>query len=215
MTTPDHPSRRLPDRPDLRFLKDEAKRRVKKGEFTTLAKAQLAIARQHGFASWLRLKEHIESRTTPEPEASDVSTGPAADPQQNRQRSSSVGIPKAFLRRVAHSWRSTFPFLQLVELDEIPRLPRGSNSACLDFMTQRKRAYFIQFDFCLGRRGEFSLAVTVSDDPRKSVRAPSLVAPSPTAVGSYGIGQFIGEPIRRWALVDLNAELDEFTRSLG
>lgn len=68
MATPDGPSRTLPDRPVLRFLKDEAKRRIKKGEFATLAKAQLAIAREHGFASWSRLKEHIDSIQRPEPQ---------------------------------------------------------------------------------------------------------------------------------------------------
>ncbi len=66
-TTPVPPSDRdrsaaaLPDRPNLRFLKDKAKAMVKMGDATTLAIAQLSIARAYGFASWPKLKEHIEA----------------------------------------------------------------------------------------------------------------------------------------------------------
>ncbi|PWI18248.1 hypothetical protein DI272_31975 [Streptomyces sp. Act143] len=59
----DH-SRSLPDRPSLRYLKIEAKRRLRAGEFTTLAEAQLAIAREHGAPSWAALKRIVEDRTT-------------------------------------------------------------------------------------------------------------------------------------------------------
>ncbi len=51
----------LPDRPDLRHLKDQAKDLVKSGAAATLAAAQLRIARQYGFPSWPRLKAHVES----------------------------------------------------------------------------------------------------------------------------------------------------------
>ncbi|MDQ7910982.1 serine hydrolase domain-containing protein [Phytohabitans sp. ZYX-F-186] len=54
-------SRAFPDRPSLRFLKLEAKRRLSAGEYTTLHQAQLAIAREHGLPSWTALKEHIEA----------------------------------------------------------------------------------------------------------------------------------------------------------
>ncbi|HJS96561.1 MAG TPA: ankyrin repeat domain-containing protein [Solirubrobacteraceae bacterium] len=55
--------RSLPPSPDLRHLRDEAKRRRKAGEFPSLAAAQLAIAREHGFRSWPRLKFHVEALT--------------------------------------------------------------------------------------------------------------------------------------------------------
>ncbi len=55
--------RSLPPRPDLRHLRDEAKRRRKTGEFASIARAQLAIAREYGFPSWPRLKFHIEAVT--------------------------------------------------------------------------------------------------------------------------------------------------------
>ncbi|GIH22693.1 hypothetical protein Aph01nite_10030 [Acrocarpospora phusangensis] len=54
-------SRALPDRPSLRYLKLEAKRRLSAGEFATLQLAQLAIAREHGLPSWTALKEQIEA----------------------------------------------------------------------------------------------------------------------------------------------------------
>jgi ankyrin repeat protein len=53
----------LPLRPDLRHLRDEAKRRRKAGEFPSIALAQLAVAREYGFRSWPRLKFHVEALT--------------------------------------------------------------------------------------------------------------------------------------------------------
>ena len=55
--------RSLPHRPDLRHLRDEAKRRRKAGEFPSIALAQLAVAREYGFRSWPRLKFHVEALT--------------------------------------------------------------------------------------------------------------------------------------------------------
>jgi CubicO group peptidase (beta-lactamase class C family) len=53
------PSRALPERPSLRYLKLEAKRRVCSGEYPTLHDAQLAIAREHGLRSWTGLKRLV------------------------------------------------------------------------------------------------------------------------------------------------------------
>jgi len=55
--------RTLGPRPDLRRLRDEAKARRRAGEFPALALAHLAIAREHGFASWPRLKFQVEALT--------------------------------------------------------------------------------------------------------------------------------------------------------
>jgi CubicO group peptidase (beta-lactamase class C family) len=52
-------SRSLPGRPNLRYLKLEAKRRVAAGEFPSLHDAQVAIAREHGLASWAALKQEV------------------------------------------------------------------------------------------------------------------------------------------------------------
>ncbi len=51
--------RALPSRPSLRYLKLEAKRRLRTGEFLALHEAQLAIAREHGLPSWPALKQLI------------------------------------------------------------------------------------------------------------------------------------------------------------
>jgi ankyrin repeat protein len=55
------PSRPLPDRPNLRHLKDQAKDLLQAGGAASLADAQLQIARRYGFASWPKLKAHVES----------------------------------------------------------------------------------------------------------------------------------------------------------
>ena len=55
------PKRPLPDRPNLRHLKDQAKDLLKAGTAASLADAQFQIARLYGFASWSKLKAHVES----------------------------------------------------------------------------------------------------------------------------------------------------------
>lgn len=53
--------RPLPDRPNLRHLKDQARDLLKSGSAESLADAQFKIARLYGFASWPKLKAHIDS----------------------------------------------------------------------------------------------------------------------------------------------------------
>src|SRR5215470_746168 len=53
--------RPLPDHPNLRHLKDQAKDLLKTGRVTSLAEAQFEIARLYGFASWPKLKAHVDS----------------------------------------------------------------------------------------------------------------------------------------------------------
>jgi len=53
--------RSLPDRPNLRHLRDQAKDLLKAGTAASLADAQFQIARLYGFASWPKLKVHVES----------------------------------------------------------------------------------------------------------------------------------------------------------
>jgi ankyrin repeat protein len=60
-TESDGASRPLPDRPNLRHLKDQAKDLLKAGRAAELADAQFQIARRYGFASWPKLKAHVES----------------------------------------------------------------------------------------------------------------------------------------------------------
>lgn len=51
----------LPQRPNLRHLRDQAKDLARSGAAPTLAAAQLKLARDYGFASWAKLKRHVES----------------------------------------------------------------------------------------------------------------------------------------------------------
>jgi ankyrin repeat protein len=60
-TDPNGAPRPLPDRPNLRHPKDQAKDLVKAGQASSLADAQFQIARLYGFASWPKLKAHVES----------------------------------------------------------------------------------------------------------------------------------------------------------
>ena len=53
--------RPLPDRPNLRHLKDQAKDLLKAGGAASLTDAQFKIARLYGFASWPKFKTHVES----------------------------------------------------------------------------------------------------------------------------------------------------------
>ena len=51
----------LPERPNLRQLKDQARDLVKSGGAPSLTAAQLFVARSYGFTSWPKLKAHVES----------------------------------------------------------------------------------------------------------------------------------------------------------
>jgi ankyrin repeat protein len=60
-TDPHGAPRPLPDRPNLRHLTDQAKDLLEAGAAASLADAQFQIARLYGFASWPKLKAHVES----------------------------------------------------------------------------------------------------------------------------------------------------------
>jgi len=53
--------RPLPERPNLRHLKDQARDLLKGGAAASITDAQFKIARLYGFASWPKLKAHIDS----------------------------------------------------------------------------------------------------------------------------------------------------------
>ena len=54
-------TRPLPDRPNLRHLKDQAKDLLKAGDAGSLTDAQFKTARLYGFTSWPKLKAYVES----------------------------------------------------------------------------------------------------------------------------------------------------------
>jgi ankyrin repeat protein len=65
--TPDSAPVKLPDRPNLTWLRKQAKTRLtelrRRTPDATLAEAQFEIAKQYGFSSWRALKEHLDSFT--------------------------------------------------------------------------------------------------------------------------------------------------------
>ena len=65
----------LPSRPNLEYLRKLAKERLKESRredpSARLADAQLVVAREHGFASWRKLRAHLDrvrSAADPSPE---------------------------------------------------------------------------------------------------------------------------------------------------
>src|ERR1700680_4372334 len=60
-TDPQAAPRPLPDHPNLRHLKDQAKDLLKAGAAASITDAQFKIAHLYGFASWPTLKAHIDS----------------------------------------------------------------------------------------------------------------------------------------------------------
>jgi ankyrin repeat protein len=64
LSTPEGSPRQLPEHPDLRHLKDQAKDLLRAGQAASLANAQYQVARRYGFASWSKLKAHVESLRT-------------------------------------------------------------------------------------------------------------------------------------------------------
>ena len=53
--------RPLPEHPNLRHLKDQAKDLLKAGAAQSIAEAQFKVARSYGFTSWPKLKAHVDS----------------------------------------------------------------------------------------------------------------------------------------------------------
>ena len=58
---PSGASQSLPERPSLQHLKNQATDLLRAGSAASLADAQFQIARMYGFASWPKLKAHVES----------------------------------------------------------------------------------------------------------------------------------------------------------
>src|SRR5262245_40931663 len=60
-TDPHATPRALPDRPNLRHLKHQARDLRHAGTAKSITDAQFRIARLYGFPSWPKLKAHVES----------------------------------------------------------------------------------------------------------------------------------------------------------
>lgn len=62
-------SRSLPEKPNLEFLKKQAKELLRGMPRSKLADAQHALANEYGFATWAKLKAHVEATTQSPAEA--------------------------------------------------------------------------------------------------------------------------------------------------
>lgn len=123
---------------------------------------------------------------------------------------------KLFLKQVREAWKNEFPFLKPVDLDEIPKMPKGSNFRCDDYFSTRGVCYFVSFDFSQRRQGEFLVAITVSPIREKSVLSPPKdYTPAPTNVGTYNLAKFLNRSSFRWDLVDVDAKTNAILVSLG
>jgi len=124
--------------------------------------------------------------------------------------------PRQFLKRLAASWRKEFPFLKQVDLDEVPRVPKGCNFLCDKYGATRGYYYFVAVEFSPKRRGQFSVRIAVSPSAQQSTLDTVMgFPPSPTTTGSFGIADFLGRKHFAWALVDLEAERDALFAKLG
>jgi len=123
---------------------------------------------------------------------------------------------KRFLKKVRETWNMEFPFLELVDLEEIPKISKGCNFRCKDYFSTRGVCYFVTFDFSQRRQGEFLIGITVSPSPEKSVLSPPEdYTPTPTNIGSYNMAVFLGRQSFRWDLVDVDAKVNAILVSLG
>jgi ankyrin repeat protein len=109
--------RPLPDRPDLRHLKDQAKDLLRAGQATSLAKAQFQIARQYGFASWPKLKAHVESLQT-------VGQLKQAIDTNDLERVKELMIRYSELHRAPLGYGQNGPLTWVAEC-RVPRVPPG------------------------------------------------------------------------------------------
>ena len=123
---------------------------------------------------------------------------------------------KLFLKRVREAWKTEFPFLKPVDLDEVPKQPKGSNFRCDDYFAARGICYFVSFDFSQRRQGEFQVGIAVSPSCEKSVLDfPEDYPPTPTNIGIYTLAKFLNRQSFRWDLVDVDAKTNAILVSLG
>ncbi|MFN3407709.1 MAG: hypothetical protein ACK45B_01835 [Limisphaerales bacterium] len=123
---------------------------------------------------------------------------------------------KKFLKMLRQKWAEEFPFLRPVELNEVPVLPKGCKFRCDDYVLDRGIYYFITIDFSQRRLGEFSVRVTVSDVPDKSIWDPATDdEPGPNSLGSHSIATFMGRQAYRWDLLGLAARNDAAMHAAG
>ena len=77
-------AKQLPPRPNLDQLKRQAKELLQAGKAVALHEAQTVIAREYGFASWNKLRDHVEAVTLEFDAAVDAFLEAATDERRDR-----------------------------------------------------------------------------------------------------------------------------------
>src|SRR5437870_1760002 len=89
-------SRKLPVFPNLDYLRKQAKALLRelqqRNPDATLAEAQHAVARAYGFASWAKLKAHVESLPPPA-DAVPAEAAGSQGPDGRDTTAGTIGIP--------------------------------------------------------------------------------------------------------------------------
>src|SRR5688572_14390032 len=111
--------RPLPDRPNLRHLKDQAKDLLKARSATSLADAQFKIARLYGFASWPKLKAHIDS-------LEEIGQLKQAIDTNDIDRVKTMMTCNPALHRAPIGYGEDGPLTWVAEFHGRPRAPKGS-----------------------------------------------------------------------------------------
>jgi uncharacterized protein len=107
----------LPARPSLEFLKKLAKQQVvalrRQGKTTSLAAAQLTLARKYGFPSWRKLKAHVELSEQAAAAVEAISSGDIKSLKRLMSQNSNLANTrvdnKRTLLHVATDWPGHFP----------------------------------------------------------------------------------------------------------
>jgi len=107
----------LPARPSLEFLKKLAKQQVaalrRQGRITSLASAQLTLARKYGFPSWRKLKAHVELLERAAAAVEAISSGDTKTLKRLLRQNSNLANTrvddKRTLLHVATDWPGHFP----------------------------------------------------------------------------------------------------------
>lgn len=150
-------SRNLPEFPDLQHLKKQAKVLLcelqQHDPGTTLTQAQHALARQYGFASWPKLKAHVESLPG-RPNTSPEAPGPGPDsgggygagrslfPRFTERARRTIFLSRYFAERGTRRIEAADLLLGIIQadLDLINRLlPRESPGEDISKAVERRR----------------------------------------------------------------------------
>ena len=107
----------LPARPSLEFLKKLAKQQVvalrRQGKTTSLAAAQLTLARKYGFPSWRKLKAHVELLERAAAAVEAISSGDTKSLKRLLSQNSNLANTRIDEQRtllhVATDWPGHFP----------------------------------------------------------------------------------------------------------